>query len=378
MINLLITGDYSPQYRVAEFIAQRDFASIFGEVKSLTSQMDYSVVNFESAVADKTDKPILKCGPNLHCDAKALEAIKWAGFDMVTLANNHFYDYGEAGLEKSFEAIRCNWLDSVGAGRNLEEASKVFYKKIKGKVFAFINCCEHEFSIATEEHGGCNPLDSIQQYYQITDARSKADYVIVIVHGGHEYFQLPSLRMQDTYRFFVDAGADAVVNHHQHCYSGYEFYKGKPIVYGLGNLCFDYADEKQPDCWYEGYCLQLAVDGDEIHIKLHPYVQCKDAASIRFLVKTTTFLNDVSDLNRTINEREELSRKIKWYYEKSIKSYLSILEPYNCNRYLRGLYTRRLLPSLLFKRRVLWPFNVLNCESHLDKLRFSLISYLKK
>ena len=100
MINLLITGDYSPQYRVSEFIAQRDFASIFGEVKSLTSQMDYSVVNFESAVADKTDKPILKCGPNLHCDAKALEAIKWAGFDMVTLANNHFYDYGEAGLEK--------------------------------------------------------------------------------------------------------------------------------------------------------------------------------------------------------------------------------------------------------------------------------------
>jgi poly-gamma-glutamate synthesis protein (capsule biosynthesis protein) len=121
----------------------------------------------------------------------------------------------------------------VGGGTNLQEASKILYKKIDEKVLALINCCENEFSIATEVTAGSNPLNPIQQYYAIQEAKSKADYVLVIVHGGHELWQLPSPRMQETYRFFIDAGADAVVNHHQHCYSGYEIYKKKPYILNL-------------------------------------------------------------------------------------------------------------------------------------------------
>ena len=96
------------------------------------------------------------------------------------------------------------------------------YKRKDGETLAIINCCEHEFSIADDDSAGANPLNPIQQYYKIKEARLNADYVLVIVHGGHEMYQLPSLRMVDTYRFFIDAGADAVVNHHQHCFSGYE------------------------------------------------------------------------------------------------------------------------------------------------------------
>ena len=88
-----------------------------------------------------------------------------------------------------------------------------------------------------------NPLLPIQQFYKIQEAKENADYVLVIVHGGIEHYQLPTSRMIETYRFFIDAGADAVVNHHQHCYSGYERYKSKPIIYGLGNLLFD-----NPNC----------------------------------------------------------------------------------------------------------------------------------
>lgn len=80
-------------------------------------------------------------------------------------------------------------IDTVGAGKNLKEASKVFYKQIGDQLLAVINCCEHEFSIATEHEAGANPLNLIQQYYQIKEAREKADNVLVIVHGGHEHFQ---------------------------------------------------------------------------------------------------------------------------------------------------------------------------------------------
>lgn len=371
MINILVTGDYSPQYRVSELIDGKDYDPIFGEVKTLTQKMDYSIVNFESAVADGTDSPLQKCGPNLHCHANCLEAIKWAGFDMVTLANNHFYDYGDSSLEKSFGAIKANGLDHVGAGHNLQEALQIFYKNIKGKTFAIINCCEHEFTIATESHGGCNPLNPIQQYYQIKEAKEKSDYVIVIVHGGHEYFQLPSPRMQETYQFFIDSGADVVVNHHQHCYSGYEYYKGKPIVYGLGNFCFDYAEQKQIDCWYEGYALQLVLNEDDIKLILHPYIQCKELPSVTFLNDTRLFEQKIAAINGIIADEKLLAQKIEEYYQKSSAHLLEIFEPY-LGRYLRAAYSRHLLPSFFKGRRCLMASNYVNCESHLDKLRAAI------
>ena len=186
MINILITGDYSPQHRVTAAIEKGEWENIFGEVRVLTSQMDYSVTNFESTVADVTDIPIRKCGPHLHCTERSLEALQWAGFNMVTLANNHFYDYGDSSVRKSLKAISLNKFDHVGGGINMADAKSIFYKEIKQRRFAFINCCEHEFSIATEKHGGSNPLNPIQQYYQIKEAKENADYCIVIIHGGHE------------------------------------------------------------------------------------------------------------------------------------------------------------------------------------------------
>lgn len=230
-MNIIVAGDFCPQHRVAELFGEGFWGSVLGEVKPVIDQADYAIANFECPVCNGKERPIIKCGPNLQCSEKGLEAVKWAGFDCVTLANNHFLGYGKEGVEHTLEVCEKYGVDTVGGGMNLHEASKILYKEIEDKTLAIINCCEHEFSIATEETAGSNPLNPIQQYYDIKEARAKADYVLVIVHGGHEHFQLPSLRMQETYRFFVDAGADAdaVVNHHQHCYSGYEVYMVNPF-----------------------------------------------------------------------------------------------------------------------------------------------------
>ena len=104
-------------------------------------------------------------------------------------------------------------------------------------IFIF-NFCENEWSIAESDNPGANPMDIIDNANQIKYARELADYVIVIVHGGHEYYNLPSPRMQKQYRFYADQGADIVVGHHTHCISGNEVYKGVPIYYSLGNFIF--------------------------------------------------------------------------------------------------------------------------------------------
>ena len=270
-MKILIAGDFCPQNRVSQQIDKENYELVLGQVREVTTKADYSIVNFECPVTKGGEKPIMKQGPNLQCSSKGIEAVKWAGFDCVTLANNHFRDYGDEGVKNTIDVCMEIGIDAVGGGENLMEASAILYKQIGDHTLAIINCCEHEFSIATETQGGANPLNPIQQYYSIKEAKEKADYVLVIVHGGHEHWQLPSPRMQETYRFFVDAGADAVVNHHQHCYSGFEVYNNKPIFYGLGNFCFDWP-ERNSEKWNHGYMVCLDLN-KTIGFKIIPYKQ---------------------------------------------------------------------------------------------------------
>lgn len=369
---ILIAGDFCPQYRVAEKFEMGDYDSVLGEVKSIISDADYSIVNFECPVTIGGEKPIEKCGPSLKCSEKGIEAVKWVGFDCVTLSNNHFLDYGKEGVERTIEACERYGIDTVGGGRNLQEASKIFYKEVEGKTLAVINCCEHEFSIATKETAGSNPLNPIQQFYAIKEARTQADFVLVVVHGGNEYYQLPSPRMKETYRFFIDAGADAVVNHHQHCYSGYEYYNDKPIVYGLGNFCFD-VNGNNNKSWTAGYMVEIDL-GDRILLKLIPYNQCGEMAAIRLMCSDEhkEFMESITRLNQIIIDDRKLSVEYDVFLKNTHSNIELLFSPYS-TRIGRALCLRKILPSFMnkFKKREYLGF--LQCESHLPKI----MNYLK-
>lgn len=240
-----------------------------------------------------------------------------------------------------------------------------------GKKIAFINCCEHEFSIATEHSAGANPLNPIQQYYAIVEAKNKADYVIIVVHGGHEYFQLPSPRMQEIYRFFVDIGADAVINHHQHCYSGYEVYKEKPIFYGLGNFCFD-KNTQRNSIWNEGYLVKLVLD-NKIHFELYPYIQCNDTPNVVLMKKDRVddFYSSIKCLNEIIADSCRLKLEHQHWMKEREGNLKLVLSPYS-NRWFRIMASRGLLPMFLSKKRKLSLLNFIYCESHRDRIVYLL------
>ncbi len=372
-MKILIAGDFCPRNRVAEKFEHGDYDSVLGDVKEIISDADYSIVNFECPVTKGSEKPIEKCGANLQCSDKGIEAVKWAGFDCVTLANNHFLDYGIEGVEHTLEACEKYGIDTVGGGMNLHDASNILYKGIEGKTLAVINCCEHEFSIATEETAGSNPLNPIQQYYAIKEAKTKADYVLVVVHGGNEHYQLPSPRMQEIYRFFIDAGADAIVNHHQHCYSGYEIYNGKPIFYGLGNFCFDWKG-KQDIIWNEGFMVVLDITEKGTKTECIPYIQCDDEAKISLLKdkRKEIFKESINDISRIISDKEELEIDYARFIEKN--SHLnSVFSPYT-NKLLYNLCVHGLIPSFVSKKKRTQILAYIQCESHLPKV----IKYLMK
>lgn len=369
-MRVLIAGDFCPQKRVAKKFEQGDFYSVLSEVKNIISDADYSIVNFECPVTKGGETPIVKQGPNLQCSEKGMEAVKWAGFDCVTLANNHFLDFGKDGVEHTIEVCEKYGIDTVGGGVNLLEASKILYKEIDGKTLAIINCCEHEFSIATEETAGSNPLNPIQQYYAIQKAKQQVDYVLVIVHGGHEHYQLPSPRMQETYRFFIDSGADAVVNHHQHCISGYEVYKGKPIFYGIGNFCFDKLG-KRGSLWNEGYMVQFNFDNDKIDFKIFPYIQCDEDSKL-ISMPENNFNGRLSELNEIIKDHHWLTVATNEYYNKCSLGIGLLYEPIRYKRVL-SIQKRGWLPSFVTRKHLVKISNYTICESHRDKVIYYLL-----
>ena len=373
MIKISVAGDVCPKDRLKHTIANKEFDKVFGSVKAIFEGSDVSIANFECALSDGQDKPIVKCGPNLSCDESLVDALKWAGFNVLTLANNHFADFGSTSIRKSLDAIASREMRYVGAGMDLQSAQAPLVMDVRGKKLAIINCCEHEFSIASEAKAGCNPLNPVDQSFEIKRLRGDADYIMVIVHGGTEFCQVPSPRMKKLFRFFVDEGADVVINHHQHCYSGFETYNGKTIVYGTGNFCFDWKGKKQSS-WNDGYIAQIVFD-DEGNQQLNviPYRQCDEKVGVFPLAsgeELEMFQNEVNRLNAIISDDKQLSEEYtKWIDSHEVNSRMA-LSIYS-SRIFRALCNRGLLPPFITKNRMVLLYDHINCESLRERvLRF--------
>lgn len=364
MIKVLIAGDYCPQERISSLIEAGDY-SFFEKIRDIISSVNYSIVNLECPIAIEGQDPIQKCGRNLKCHPKAIDALKYAGFNCVTLANNHLKDFGEDSVLTTLRELDSRKMDRVGGGETLQDSQKALLLSIEGKRIAIINFCENEFSIATPNGAGAAPIDLIENYRQIVESKVSADYTIVIVHGGHEMRQLPSPMMQKRYRWYVDIGADVVVNHHQHCFSGYEDYKGKPIIYGLGNFCFDKRTQRD-SIWNEGYMVCLVFDSG-VSLKLIPYQQCNDRPGVFPLEggEIEEFNKTVLTLNSIINDQTSLEADFEEYCTLKKKSVLGLFSPFT-NRYLRGAAQKGLIPFFLPKKKLAQIYDYINCEAHRD------------
>lgn len=363
-MKIVIAGDYCPKDRVAELIDSNRYENIFSDVTEIIAQADFRILNFECPIVNGECRPIEKNGPCLKTTKNSLKPIVDAGFNVVTLANNHFYDFGDKGITDTIDELEKLNIAHVGGGKNLNISSEILFLQKGGKKVAIINCCEHEFSIATENTAGCNPLNPINQWYAIQKARNTADYVIVIVHGGHEMCQLPSLRMKETYHFFIDSGADVVINHHQHCYSGFEKYKGKPIFYGLGNFCFDW-DGKRNSIWNYGFLVLLSFDEKKISFETIPYSQCDEKPVVRLLEDRKEFDKDILSLNIIIQDTELLKQQHEKWMDQREGNYSISLEPYS-NRFFRFACRKGFLPHFFNKKRAIELLNYVSCESHRD------------
>ncbi len=166
------------------------------------------------------------------------------GVDLVTLANNHIYDFGPEGLTDTLATLDGAGIAHVGAGETLADAMTPYYWEHDGVTVAFVSACcaeQNRFTPeATADSSGvllCYETDKFVSAIQT--ARQNADYVIACVHWGTDYVYEASAQQRADARTYIDAGADVVVGTHSHCLQGIEYYDGKPIFYSLGSCWFN-------------------------------------------------------------------------------------------------------------------------------------------
>lgn len=378
-MKILIAGDFVPRERVLKKIKNNDYADIFADLKPYIDQADYSILNLEAPIVSDTSKarPILKVGPALSAPVETIDVIKAAGFDCVTMANNHILDYGDDALIETMTLLKNKELDFVGVGMNIQEASQVLIKHYEDKTVSVINCCEEEFSIADNESPGACPIDIVKTVKSIQKAKRETDYVIVIIHGGVELYSYPTPRMKELYRFFVDSGADAVINHHQHCYCGCEVYNEKPILYGLGNLCFD-RDYINP-AWYYGVmaCIELS---QTVSVKLIPYRQCEKEPRVVVLKEeeiNNKVLLDIERINGVVSDDTALMAAYQNHLNKKRVQVFSRFSSFSGR--IKALLVRfHLINVNPGVKKALRIYEYLACDSHRDIAKNVFKNYLNK
>lgn len=211
--------------------------------QSELASADISVVNNEFVYEDG-ETPLAGKTYTFGAATENVKLLKIFSADLVTLANNHVYDYGEEGLISTLDTLDGAEIPYVGAGRNFEEASAIKYFVVKGKKIAFVSATEIEkFAKYTKEATENSPgviktIDTSLFCNIIAEAKANADYVIACVHWGIEGkndFEAEQRRMAEDY---VKAGADVVIGGHPHRLQGVEFIEDTPVAYSLGNFWF--------------------------------------------------------------------------------------------------------------------------------------------
>lgn len=377
-MNILISGDFfiSDEFKNKDLIDQ--------SVIDLFQKTDYRLVNLEAPLtANEPKNKILKTGPHLRMsEVTVMPYLKLLKLDAVKLANNHILDYGATGLQDTFESLKQNRIGYVGAGNNLNEATQPLTLEKDGMRIAILNFCENEWSIAEEDKPGANPLDIIDNVNQIKAAKATHDKVICIIHGGHEYYHLPSPRMQKQYRFYVDNGADTIVGHHTHCVGGYEIYNEVPIIYSLGNFIFTLPSKHEQ--WYFGLLAQLKIEKDKaVLFELLPVEQktINYRVSLLETPAKNKIMHSLNEYNDSIDNEIMLHKSWNLFLEKYSTQYLNTCSPTTAigNRFIRGGLNRlgisRYLQSNNYKKTML---NLFRCEAHLDATKSILKNKLIK
>jgi poly-gamma-glutamate synthesis protein (capsule biosynthesis protein) len=236
----------------------------FLKVATLLKSGDLTISNLESPF-EQGGQTIFS-GMTFGADPKSISGLKYAGINLVTLANNHFGNQGKSGMTYTMDLLKQNNISYVGAGNNFNEAHSPKIVDVKGLKIATLDYDGVDSTpssyFADSSSPGSAKMDINQVKIDIKNTKElNPDMIIVNMHAGTEYKYLPNSTQTDFAHAAINDGADMVIGNHPHSVETFENYNGKMIFYSLGNLVFDQMWSEQTK---EGMILKLNLYGNSI------------------------------------------------------------------------------------------------------------------
>ena len=252
-IKIILVGDVMLN-RGVEYMVEKEgsgnFKFPFWKVADYLNKADLVFGNLESPISDKGEK--VGSIYSFRAEPEAIDGLTYAGFDVLSLANNHAFDYGWDALKDTLERLKEAGIDSVGIDSPV-------IKEIKNTKIAFLAYTNLGLPSWGIGWADWNNLEEIKK--QVQETKEKADILIVSLHAGEEYQKTPTKFQVDFSKMAIDAGADLVVEHHSHVVQPQEEYKGKFIFYGLGNFVFDQGFSEET---MRGLLLEISIENGKI------------------------------------------------------------------------------------------------------------------
>lgn len=247
---------------------------------------DISFGNLESIISDKGSKNYLKGAPWFRGHPDAIEGLTFAGFGVLSVANNHVYDYNTyypfygydlTAMEDSFERLHDAGIFYIGGGFSETKAHSPVIFDLKGTSVAYLGytCIGSNQWRAKENKSGIAWLDSDSLTEDIPKAKKQADLVIVSMHFGTEYAPVQNDEQEELAHLAIDKGAAMVIGHHPHVTQPVVKYKNGYIAFSLGNFVFDQSEENNEGVT-RGMLLEVVVKDVEIIDVIERYVRINE------------------------------------------------------------------------------------------------------
>jgi len=259
-----------------------------GGIRTLLDRASARLLNLECVLSDKGEAIPGKryC---LRAPLDAIGVLTAARINVVSLANNHAADFGSVALFDAMERLRAKEIAAVGAGETIERAYAPHFfttpAGTKAAVIALNDVEENSDAVASAR-------DRERVAAALALARKSASFVLVFMHWGDEQANGVTERQRELARWLIDHGADAIAGSHPHCVQPLDSYRGRPIVYSLGNLVFDGAPTLLS--WNRGQLLAFNLTGVrplfhlvEVQIDARGFPQIAPAAQDRAKVLAT-------------------------------------------------------------------------------------------
>lgn len=242
-ISLLATGDIMlARYVELKMRNANDYTLPFQNVADVLKSADITFGNLETPLLPGRNVPTNSM--TFRADPAGVQGLVSAGFDVISLANNHTMNYQVPGLTSTIQELKKAGIAYVGAGKNMDAAHTPAIFDVRGTKVAFY--AYNDPTIPPGFHGeakynypGIAAMDTESVKNDVKNALTQADIVVVSMHAGKEYVTEPTQFQKDFAHAAIDAGASVVIGHHPHSVQPVEYYGNGVILYSLGNFVFD-------------------------------------------------------------------------------------------------------------------------------------------